>query len=180
MIFRVKVYTKKGDRGETSLFSGGRVEKDHPRIEAYGTVDELNAVLGLLTTEPLPDEILARIGSVQSALFSIGSSLADPDGKLDLDPIAWSVEPVEAWIDAMDGGLEELRSFILPGGCRGAALAHVARTVCRRAERRVLALDGVEAGIVPYLNRLSDALFVLARDLNARLGISDPVWPADG
>ncbi len=177
----MKVYTKTGDRGETSLFSGGRVGKEHPRIEAYGTVDELNSILGLLSAEPLPNEVMDRIRVVQSVLFSIGSSLADPEAKLDQDGSAWAAEPLEGWIDAMDESLDELRAFILPGGCRGAALAHVARTVCRRAERRVLCLDGAQPGVVAYLNRLSDALFVLARFLNARLGIADPEWrPGDG
>ncbi len=172
----MKVYTKTGDTGETSLFSGGRVAKNDPRIEAYGTVDELNSVLGLLSAEPLPDEVIARIRAVQSALFSIGSSLADPEAKLKQDASAWAAGSLEVWIDAMDETLDELRAFILPGGCRAAALAQVARTVCRRAERRVLSIEGVHPGIVAYLNRLSDALFVLGRFLNARLGIADPEW----
>jgi len=178
---RMKVYTRTGDDGDTSLFSGGRVGKAHPRIEAYGTIDELNSALGLLLAEPLPDEATGRIRAVQSALFSIGSSMADPEAKLNKDPSAWSAEPLESWIDEMDASLDELRAFILPGGSRGAALAHVARTVCRRAERRVLVVEGVDPGVVPYLNRLSDALFVLARFLNHRLGIDDPEWhPSEG
>ena len=175
----VKVYTKTGDAGETSLYSGGRVGKDHPLIEADGTVDELNSVLGLLATEDLPDDAAARVRAAQTALFSIGSSLADPEEKLEADTSSWQTLELEEWIDEMDAGLAELRAFILPGGCRGAAIAHVARAVCRRAERRVLVLDGVEPGIVPFLNRLSDALFVLARALNARLGIVDPEWRRD-
>ena len=177
---RVKIYTKTGDQGETSLFSGGRVGKDHPRIEAYGTIDELNSVLGVLSTEPLPDEVAHRLQMVQSGLFSIGSSLADPESKQTPDESDWAVEPLEGWIDVMEESLDELRAFILPGGCRGAALAHVARTVCRRAERRVLSIGEVHPGIVPYLNRLSDALFVLARFLNARVGIADPEWRPRG
>jgi len=176
----MKIYTKTGDEGETSLFSGGRVGKDHPRIEAYGTVDELNSVLGLLVTEPLPDVIVERLQGVQSVLFSIGSSLADPESKLAPDESAWAVEPLEGWIDAMEESLDELGAFILPGGCRGAALAHVARAVCRRAERRVLSIKEVNPGIVPYLNRLSDVLFVLARFLNRRVGIADPEWRPRG
>lgn len=177
----MKVYTKTGDEGETSLFSGGRVGKDHPRIEAYGTIDELNSALGLLATEVLPDEVAGRLRTVQSALFAIGSTLADPETRLPPDESAWTVGPLEEWIDSMDESLDELRSFILPGGCRGAALAHVARTVCRRAERRVLSIvEGTQPGIVPYLNRLSDALFVLARFLNARVGIADPEWRPRG
>lgn len=176
----MKLYTKTGDRGETSLFSGGRVGKNHPRIEAYGTVDELNSVLGLLLTTPLPDSAEQQLRTIQSSLFAIGSALADVDGKLEEDESAWATLPVEEWIDAMDSELDELRAFILPGGSQGAALAHLARTVCRRAERRVLAIDGIHHGIVPYLNRLSDAFFVLARALNARLGIADPEWRPGG
>ena len=176
----MKLYTKTGDQGETSLFSGGRVGKDHPRIEAYGTIDELNSFLGLLLTTPLPDSVNKQLRAVQSSLFAIGSVLADADGKLEQDASAWAAEPIEAWIDAMDSELEELRAFILPGGSQGAALAHLTRTVCRRAERRVLAIDGIPPGIVPYLNRLSDAFFVLARAINARLGIADPEWSPRG
>jgi len=172
----MKVYTKTGDEGDTSLFSGGRVDKDHPRIEAYGTIDELNSVIGLLSVEDLPDEAVGRLRAVQSVLFSIGSSLADPEARLTVDPSTWETEPLEEWIDAMDLELAELRAFILPGGTREAALAHVGRTVCRRAERRSLAVEPLAPGIVPYLNRLSDALFVLARFLNARRGVEDPEW----
>jgi cob(I)alamin adenosyltransferase len=176
----MKVYTKTGDTGSTSLFSGGRVGKDHPRIEAYGTVDELNSVLGLLLTTPLPDSAAQQLRVVQSSLFAIGSVLADADGTLESDPSAWATEPVELWIDVMDSELDELRAFILPGGSQGAALAHLARTVCRRAERRVLAIEDIAPGIVGYLNRLSDAFFVLARSINARLGIADPEWHPGG
>jgi cob(I)alamin adenosyltransferase len=109
-------------------------------------------------------------------LFAIGASLADPQSKIEADTCSWATGPLEQWIDEMDGSLDDLRAFILPGGSREAALAHVARTVCRRAERRVLGVDRVDEGILPYLNRLSDALFVLARFLNARQGIRDPEW----
>jgi cob(I)alamin adenosyltransferase len=177
----MKVYTKTGDTGDTSLFSGGRVGKEHPRIEAYGTVDELNSALGLLSTEALPGDVAEMIRRIQSALFSIGASLADPKSKIEPDPEGWSTEMLEEWIDSMEESLDELRAFILPGGSREAALAHVARTVCRRAERRVLGIDRVEAGIIPFLNRLSDALFVLARYLNSRRGFADPQWrPGNG
>ncbi|MEE4270754.1 MAG: cob(I)yrinic acid a,c-diamide adenosyltransferase [Thermoanaerobaculales bacterium] len=172
----MKIYTKTGDGGETSLYSGGRVGKDSPRIEAYGTVDELNSVLGVLLAEDVPDEAADRLREVQSDLFSMGSVLADPKGKLDFDGGALATDGLEAWIDAMEEELPELRSFILPGGCREAALAHVARSVCRRAERRVLAVDGAPAGVVPYLNRLSDALFVLARWFNLKRDIRDVEW----
>lgn len=172
----MKVYTKTGDGGVTSLYSGGRVGKDHPRIEAYGTVDELNSLIGLLSTEPLPDGFGDRLVEIQSVLFAIGASLADPEAKLETDAVAWQTGPLEQWIDAMDAELDPLDAFILPGGSRPAAMAHVARTVCRRAERRVLSVAPVEPGIVPYLNRLSDALFVAARRINAGLGIADPKW----
>ncbi len=180
MISGMKVYTKTGDEGETSLFSGGRVGKDHPRIEAYGTVDELNAVLGLLLTTPVPESAQQQLRTIQSSLFAIGSVLADADGKLDADESAWATESIESWIDAMDSELGDLQAFIVPGGSQGAAIAHLARTVCRRAERRVLAIEGVRPEIVAYLNRLSDAFFVLARFINARLGVSDPEWRPRG
>jgi cob(I)alamin adenosyltransferase len=172
----MKVYTRTGDDGETSLFSGGRVGKDHDRVEAYGTVDELNSVVGLLLTESLPEATARRLRECQSSLFSIGAALADPERRLSHDQLSWDCNPLEAWIDAMDDDLGELRGFILPGGTRGAALAHVARTVCRRAERRVLAVDDVPEGVVPFLNRLSDALFTLARFLNAVSGVTDSEW----
>ncbi len=172
----MKVHTKTGDKGDTSLFSGGRVGKEHPRIEAYGTVDELNSQLGLLSTEDLPGDVVEKIRWIQTALFSVGASLADPKAKIEPDPDGWTTEILEDWIDSMEESLDELRAFILPGGSREAALAHVARTVCRRAERRVLGIDRVEDGIIPFLNRLSDALFVLARFLNARRGLADPRW----
>jgi cob(I)alamin adenosyltransferase len=179
----MKVYTKTGDEGETSLLSGGRVRKDDLRIEAYGTVDELNAVLGLLLTEDLPESVSAPVLQCQRSLFAIGAALADPEARVEHSNAAWDPTPIEQWIDAMDSELESLRAFILPGGCRAAALSHVARTVCRRAERRVLALSdrdgGLPEGVVSYLNRMSDALFVSARYLNLGAGISDPEWHSE-
>jgi cob(I)alamin adenosyltransferase len=176
----VKVYTRTGDGGETSLFSGGRVGKDDPRVEAYGTVDELSALLGLLGSEPLPAGVEERLAAVQEALFSVGGALADPERKLPYDPAVWAPAPLEAWIDEMDAELPPLRAFILPGGTRGAALAHQARTVCRRAERRVRSLEGIAGdvprGVLSYLNRLSDCLFVLARFVNARQGEDEREW----
>jgi cob(I)alamin adenosyltransferase len=173
-----KIYTRAGDRGETSLLSGGRVAKDDPRVEAYGTLDELNSTLGLLLCEPLLEETARELAGVQATLFAVGSILADPDGRLARDEQVWRAEPVERWIDAMDADLEPLDAFILPGGSRGAALAHVARTVCRRAERRIQAVadPNLPAGVLAYINRLSDALFVLARWLNAQLGVEDTRW----
>lgn len=174
----VKIYTRTGDQGETSLLSGGRVAKDHPRIEAYGTLDELNSTLGLLLSEPLPQEAKRELIGVQATLFAIGSILADPDGRLSRDEAVWDTGPIEQWIDAMDADLAPLDAFILPGGCRAAALAHVARVVCRRAERRVrsIADPNLPAGVLAYLNRLSDGLFVLARWLNAQLGVEETRW----
>lgn len=181
----MKIYTKTGDAGLTGLFGGGRVGKDHPRVEAYGDVDELNATLGLArATEPMPriDEVLAPI---QRDLFAIGALLATPDrdkmrqhlekARIDDERIA----QLERAIDDADEELEPLRSFILPGGTVKAAALHVARTVCRRAERRVVHLQGDEAipqVVVVYLNRLSDLLFTLARLANRRAGTSEVTW----
>lgn len=177
----MKIYTKTGDGGETSLLSGGRVAKDHPRIATYGTLDELNSLIGLLLTEPIPDAAANQLAAIQNSLFSMGAALADADSRLPRDPAEWAVDPIERWIDRMDGELEPLTSFILPGGCRAAAMAHVARTVCRRAERRAViasrASGALPSGVLEYLNRLSDALFVLARWLNAQIGVSDRTWP---
>ena len=174
----VKIYTRTGDGGETSLYSGGRVGKDHPVVEAYGSLDELNAVLGLLLCEPLPSGVESQLTGIQDTLFEIGSALADPHRRSDFDPGVWATAPLERWIDEMDVELEPLTAFILPGGCRAAALAHLARTVCRRAERRVRAVSSAEQpeGVLPYLNRLSDLLFVLARWLNNRFGIIEHRW----
>ena len=176
----MKVYTRKGDAGETSLLSGGRVRKEDTRVEAYGTVDELVALLGLLRCEPLPDDVEGRLVAIQESLFSVGAALADPEGRMEHDPHAWEAEILEEWIDAMDGEIEPLTAFILPGGSRAAVVSHVARTVCRRAERRVSELagnaGGIPEGLQAYLNRLSDALFTLARFLNARSGISETEW----
>ena len=176
----MKIYTKTGDAGETSLLSGGRVAKDHPRIAAYGTLDELNSLIGLLLTEPIRPPAGDQLEAVQRSHFAMGAALADAESKYPHHPASWAVEPIERWIDRMDSELEPLKNFILPGGSRGAAIAHVARTVCRRAERRAI-VAGREGGQLPegvleYLNRLSDALFVLARFLNADHGVRDRVW----
>lgn len=176
----MKVYTRTGDAGETSLFSGRRVRKEDPRVEAYGTVDELGALLGLLRSEVLPEGVEERLVEIQKALFSIGAVLADPEGRMEHDPVVWDASTLEGWIDAMDEELEPIKVFILAGGSRAAAISHVARTVCRRAERRVGALDdgdgGLPGGLLAYLNRLSDALFTLSRFVNARSGISETEW----
>jgi cob(I)alamin adenosyltransferase len=181
----VKIYTKTGDAGETGLFGGGRVPKDHVRVEAYGDIDELNATLGWVrAAEPMPrvDEIIAP---VQRDLFSLGALLATPErekmhaqlAKARLDEAR--VRELEHAIDQCDAELEPLRSFILPGGTQKAAALHVARTVCRRAERRVVALrreSEVPEIVVVYLNRLSDLLFMLARVANRRAGAGEVSW----
>jgi cob(I)alamin adenosyltransferase len=181
----MNIYTRTGDRGETGLFGGGRVPKDDRRVEAYGDVDELNATLGLaraIELMPRVDEVLVPI---QRDLFAIGALLATPDpvkmreqlakARLDEERVA----QLEAAIDAGEAELEPLRAFILPGGTPKAAALHVARTVCRRAERRVVTLaHDVEIPelAVMYLNRLSDLLFVLARVANRRAGAGEVTW----
>ena len=176
----MKVYTRKGDAGETSLLSGGRVRKEDVRVEAYGTVDELMSLLGLLRCEPLPNDVEGRLVAIQESLFAVGAALADPEGRMEHDPSVWDAALLEGWIDSMDGETEPLTAFILPGGSRAAAVAHVARTVCRRAERRVGALvadaGGVPEGLLAYLNRLSDTLFTLSRFLNAHSGVPETEW----
>jgi cob(I)alamin adenosyltransferase len=183
----MKIYTKTGDRGDTGLFGGGRVSKSHPRVEAYGDVDELNAVLGAVrAVERLPriDDILI---AVQRDLFAIGALLATPDREkmrqhLDKARVDESrVAELERAIDDGDSELEPLRAFIVPGGTPKAAALHVARTVCRRAERRVVQLAddaGMEipSVVVIYLNRLSDLLFTLARVANRRAGADEVSW----
>jgi cob(I)alamin adenosyltransferase len=137
----MKIYTKTGDGGTTALLSGGRVGKNHPRLDSYGTLDELNSVIGLLRCEPLPDGVDAHLEAIQRALFSVGAALADPEGRYTQGTDStWEVAPLEQWIDAMEEELPKLKRFILPGGSRAAALAHQARTVCRRGERRVAEL----------------------------------------
>ncbi len=180
------IYTRTGDHGETGLFGNRRVPKDHLRIEAYGTVDELNSVLGLLGAEPLPTDLSSRLQAIQSDLFEIGADLATEGGNASLARIEPATKDMEAWIDASEASLPPLRSFVLPGGCRGAALMHVARTVARRAERRFWTLahelaKGPAAEHAPdaigiYLNRLSDLLFSWARLVNHSAGVSDVPW----
>jgi len=179
----MKIYTKTGDLGETGLFAGPRVRKDNSRIEAYGTVDELNAVLGLARCHNLPQEIDALIAGIEHTLFDLGAELATPDpASRGTDLVSIShIEALEAAIDKYDGGLPPLATFILPGGVDGAAWLHLARTVCRRAERHVVTL-GHEKGaklsphVLVYLNRLGDLLFVLARAVNHMAGHGDIAW----
>ena len=179
----MKIYTKTGDGGQTGLFAGPRVSKDDARIEAYGTVDELNAFLGLSRAERLPDAIDVVIERVQHGLFAVGAELASPDplaAKTNLtgaEEIVW----LEQMIDEGEAALEPLRQFILPTGNRAAAALHVARGVCRRAERRVVTLSRnssqiIRQEVVQYLNRLGDLLFVLARQVNALAGTAEHPW----
>jgi len=184
----MKVYTRKGDQGETSLVGGARVRKDAARVEAYGTVDELNAALGLAGAElvdPAFSDLREWLAVIQSALFDLGSELATPDvgerkGRGATRRVGEEdVAELEQWIDALDCELEPLRNFVLPGGSRAAAALHLACTVCRRAERRVVALGADEAvapELVRYLNRLSDLLFTLARAVNQRAKVAQPLW----
>lgn len=181
----MKIYTRTGDAGETALFGGGRVKKAHPRVRAYGTVDELNSFLGLALCRMEAGPFRDRLAEVQRDLFSLGAVLATPPpagsrrrpATPDL-PVG-RVTEMEQWIDEADTELEPLRHFILPGGTEAAAALHVARTVCRRAEREVVELghdEPLESDIVTYLNRLSDLLFAVARLANRRAGVSDVVW----
>lgn len=182
----MKLYTRGGDAGETGLFGGRRVRKSALRVEAYGSVDELNAVLGIARTELAESDLDERLATIQSALFDLGGELATPDvaereQKGQSLPRVGDAEvaELESWIDALEGEVEPLRSFILPGGAPGAARLHHARTVCRRAERRVVELadaEPVAEAILRYLNRLSDLLFVMARAVNRRQNVAEPRW----
>lgn len=176
-----KIYTKTGDQGETSIFGGKRLNKDHVRIEAYGTVDELNAYLGLLRDHLGEGNGKEELKTIQDRLFTVGSNLAsDPDKNLitpDLN--AADVTSLEKEMDRMNSELPELRNFILPGGHPVVSYCHLARCVCRRAERRVIHLSReskVEPIIIQYLNRLSDYLFVLARYLGKQLQVEEVAW----
>ena len=181
----MKIYTRTGDTGDTALFGGGRVPKDHPRVVAYGAVDELNSVLGWALTEIAPGATADRLARVQHDLFTLGSDLATPPARPGrrrpvTPPLPSArIAEMEGWMDEMDAQLPALERFILPGGAPAAAALHVARTVCRRAERAVVALGAAEAvapDVVAYLNRLSDLLFVCARLENARAGRGDVPW----
>lgn len=171
-----KIYTRTGDAGTTGLGDGSRVGKDAPRISALGDVDELNAIIGLLLCEPLPDEVRTLMTGVQHDLFDLGGELSVPGGSFLKDSQPGRLETA---IDRFNGELEPLKEFILPGGTRPAALTHHARTVCRRAERSVVAVahnEAVSDAARQYLNRLSDLLFVLARWLNKDAGQGDVLW----
>jgi cob(I)alamin adenosyltransferase len=185
----LRIYTRTGDRGETGLFGGERVAKDHARVEAYGDVDELNSVLGVAIAALEAESgsaIADGLRGLQSDLFTVGANLATP-GPADggragshipaLPPSR--IAEVEGWIDRAEEELEPLKAFVLPGGSAAAAQLHLARTVCRRAERRVVTLAReAEVGTewIVFLNRLSDLLFTLARLANARAGVADVPW----
>lgn len=181
MVYLSRIYTKTGDQGETALGDGSRVPKDHARVTAYGNVDELNAVLGILRNQPGAEDDLLR--TIQNDLFDVGADLCLPPAPGEAAGQRLRVRPeqaarLEAAIDRLNAGLTPLTSFVLPGGSPAAAWCHLARTVCRRAERDVVTLaraETINPQIVVYLNRLSDLLFVLARVCNDQ-GRADVLW----
>lgn len=177
----MKIYTKKGDNGDTSLFGGQRVRKDHVRIEAYGTVDELNSILGTVISHKPVQKLTEHLVEIQKELFEIGADLATPQEKHTkvVRIKEESVQQLELLIDELDSVLPELTSFILPSGSLAATQLHVARTVCRRAERCVftaMEYEAINPLILQYLNRLSDLLFVMARFENHQKNIEETRW----
>lgn len=183
IIVRVKIYTRTGDAGETGLFDGTRVLKSHGRVAAYGDVDELAAWLGLVRASGVEDGVGAMLERIQRDLFAIGAGLADPTHRIAerVTKAAVSGEDVtriEGWIDTLESELPPLRRFILAGGSAAGAALHVARTICRRAERAIVALgrDAFEPELLIYVNRLSDLLFVMARAVNHRAGAAEQEW----
>jgi cob(I)alamin adenosyltransferase len=183
----VRIYTGTGDQGTTGLFGGGRVDKDDPRVEAYGAVDELNACLGVASAHLEPGLLTERLESIQADLFRLGAELACLPGKEDRLGVplvaADDAQRLEGFIDEHESRLEPLKTFILPGGTAAASFLHQARTVCRRAERRVIAARGqspVRGEILVYLNRLSDLLFVLAREANRQASHAERAWSPRG
>lgn len=178
------ISTRTGDDGNTGLFGGGRVAKDDPRVEAYGNVDELNSALGLVLAEPIDEDSARSVRRIQGELFQLGAELAT---RREGNPSAAKIVPfgdqplagLDAAVDTLERSLKPLTSFILPGGTRPAASFHLARAVCRRAERSVVTLaqkERVPAAAIRYLNRLSDVLFLMARRENARSGQAEPEW----
>lgn len=180
----MKIYTKTGDKGETSLIGGTRVPKHHIRIESYGTVDELNSWIGLINDQDIDQESKTILSEIQDRLFTIGSSLAsDPEkSKMKIPDLhASDIELLENQIDKMNEMLPEMRHFILPGGHTSISYCHLARCVCRRAERNVIHLhetEYVNEMVIVYLNRLSDYLFVLARFIGHQLNVNEIAWKA--
>jgi cob(I)alamin adenosyltransferase len=184
----VKIYTRTGDSGETSLFDGSRVPKSEARVSTYGDVDELNAFLGLARASVDDQQLAAMLERIQRDLFALGSRLADPSHRIAerVTKAAVTGEDIarlESWIDTLENELQPLRRFILPGGVAAGACLHVARTVCRRAERHTIALSREEAvgpQVIPYLNRLSDLLFVASRYQARLAGKGDLLWDSRG
>ncbi len=179
----MKIYTKTGDSGQTSLFDGTRVSKTDPRVVAYGDVDELQACIGMARAAALPADLDEMCLALQRDLFALGARLADPAHKIAkrVEKIVIddrSVSRLEGWIDVLDTEIPPLRHFILSDGCPAGAALHFARTVCRRAERSILALghDVVEPVVIIYVNRLSDLLFTMARAANHRAGTTETPW----
>jgi cob(I)alamin adenosyltransferase len=179
----MRIYTKTGDAGETGLFDGTRVSKADPRVEAYGDVDELNAWLGLVRSTMGEPDLQALLADIQRDLFALGAMLADPRHRIAarVEKAAIGADDVtrlEEAIDTLEAGLPPLRRFILPGGSAPGSMLHLARTVCRRAERRAVALgrDAVDPAAITYINRLSDLLFVMARAVNSRAGATETEW----
>lgn len=178
----MRIYTRTGDGGETSLFNGTRVQKDDARIEAYGTLDELNAVVGGLLDHRVLSPQVDALRDIQDHLFRIGSVFADPEGPRPgaLTTSEEHITALEQWIDGLEEGLPALRHFVLPGGHPALSQCHLARTVCRRAERRAVALDQLVSQpevALRYLNRLSDAFFMLGRRVAEDAGVAEEKWP---
>ncbi len=176
----MKIYTRTGDEGQTGLFGGQRVAKDALRVHAYGTTDECNASVGLARAAGVAPALDALLAQVQNQLFVVGADLATPGESRHISRVGTEeTKELEAAIDALETGLEPLRQFILPGGCLAAAHLHMARTICRRAERWAVSLaqeEPLNAEVLIYLNRLSDFLFVAARAANAQAGTADVPW----
>lgn len=177
------IYTRTGDAGQTSLVDGSRASKAHPRVDAYGDIDELSSSLGVVAAaKECPEEIRGQILKVQHVMFEVGAYLATPVNEGEerhLKDIDRDTEELEGWIDSLDERIPKLNSFILPGGSEAASRCHVARTVCRRAERKIIALSGesyVDPKVISYVNRLSDYLFVASRYLNFIIGVADIPW----
>ncbi len=171
-----KIYTRTGDDGTTGLGDGGRVKKTSPRVEAMGAVDELNSIIGILLTQDVPKDIRTPLTDIQHELFDLGGELSIPGRSVITET---QIERLETILDELNAELSPLKEFILPGGNQASAMCHLARAVCRRAERRTHALgeaEKINAAAVKYLNRLSDLLFVMARILNSRAGRGDVLW----
>ena len=176
----MKIYTKSGDQGETSLFDGTRVSKADARVDTYGDIDELQAWLGFARAAGAPERLAVMLEQIQRDLFALGAQLADPQHRIaprvtKASLSADDVVRLESWIDALQDTLPPLRHFILAGGAPAGASLHIARAVCRRAERRMVAL-GADAGLMTYINRLSDLLFVMARAANHDANAPETEW----